>query len=502
MASHLSLSKLPRLLTLLTLFSAALRSSALQVTPNSPCSSACLDSPTLDASDPNSSNTRNSDITCKDADYSSAAGTKFKNCMTCLQNSTFSQGQESDIMWFLYNLRYTASYCLFGFPNATNIGSNPCATSKACGSLQEALEDGIPDPRNMTAYSYCSAGGGEAMASSNYDLCLPCVSADGTTTYLANYFVALEAGCQQQPAPGVRLGLNDTVFSSTLISIVDPATLGKEGGSKSGLSPPAIVGIVIGAVAVLLLTAACSFVCFRRRRNRRAHASAEADFFSRFNRRHHSSMSFQCQTHMVSPRFWPGAEEGVSTPFTDGRDAQPYGSAIAKSQDNQHDNSSYASRKAPMAAAPLQISTTVPLTPPPQAYTSPSYGGVHSSSALLPSIRPYVPAEHGVHVQGSPPPPSSTFSSPTSGTGPSATGMTPLLKSSGWPLAEKQQQQQEKPPKRIIRLSNPVAPPPPTPLRTSRSSGMLAKKSPKLVGTGSPVESREIQTAFAAPPKR
>ena len=89
------------LFTLFALLSTSHLSSALQVTPNSPCSAACRDSLDLDASDPNSSNTRNSDITCPDAGYSSPAGTKFKSCMTCLQSSTFSQGSESDTMWFL-----------------------------------------------------------------------------------------------------------------------------------------------------------------------------------------------------------------------------------------------------------------------------------------------------------------------------------------------------------------------------------------------------------------
>lgn len=75
--------------------------SSLQVTPNSPCSKVCVDSTTLDLSDPNSSNTRNSDIVCQDADLGSPAGTKWRDCMTCLQTSTFSQGSESDQAWFL-----------------------------------------------------------------------------------------------------------------------------------------------------------------------------------------------------------------------------------------------------------------------------------------------------------------------------------------------------------------------------------------------------------------
>lgn len=77
---------------------------ALQVTPNSPCASACARSPTQNPADSKASNTQNSDIVCSDADYASSAGVKFQECMTCLQTSTFSQGDESDVMWFLCKL--------------------------------------------------------------------------------------------------------------------------------------------------------------------------------------------------------------------------------------------------------------------------------------------------------------------------------------------------------------------------------------------------------------
>ncbi|KAK4238483.1 hypothetical protein C8A03DRAFT_15037 [Achaetomium macrosporum] len=511
------------LFTLLALSSVPQLSSALQVTPNSPCSSVCRDSLDLDSSDPNSSNTKNSDITCQDADYSSAAGTKFKDCMTCLQSSTFSQGSETDTKWFLYNLRYTAAYCVFGFPNASNVGSTPCSTSRACGNLKATVEHGIPTPGNTSAYSYCSAGGGAAMDSANFDMCLPCLSAMGTTEYLANYFVALQAGCQQQPTPGVVLGLNDTIFSNTMIGIVDPKTLNDDHDPKPGLATPVIIGIVVGAVAFLLIIAAVSFVCIRRRRNRRSRASAEADFYGSFNRRHHSSMSFQCQTHMVSPRFWPGAEEGVSTPAADSPNVSAQRPSMWKPHDpdllyNQEDNTPYNSKRAAMAAAPLQITTSMPPAPPPQAYASPSSGGgsyhdyksplsaesVRSTSPLFPPMKPYIPAEHGVHVQSSSPTSATTETGTVIPDNTAMTGMTPLLKSHVWPLPDQKKQEQAQ--KRIIRLSNPSSvpppPPPPPPLKTKRSSGVLGKKSPKNVGQGSPVESWEIQTAFPAPPKR
>ena len=60
-----------------------------------------MDSSDFDKYDPKSSNTKASDIVCKDADYDGQKGKKWKDCMSCLQTSTFSQGRESDQMWFL-----------------------------------------------------------------------------------------------------------------------------------------------------------------------------------------------------------------------------------------------------------------------------------------------------------------------------------------------------------------------------------------------------------------
>lgn len=91
----------PLLLALALIVLQARVASAIQVTPNSPCSSVCIDSRSLDVSDPNSSSTQNSDLSCKDSDFtSSATGQKWTACLGCLQNSTFSQDSESDQGWF------------------------------------------------------------------------------------------------------------------------------------------------------------------------------------------------------------------------------------------------------------------------------------------------------------------------------------------------------------------------------------------------------------------
>lgn len=194
----------PSVLTLVTALTLSPLASALQVTPNSPCAKLCLDSLDLDVSDPNSSNTRNSDITCRDTDYSSPAGTKFRECLTCLQDSDFSQGSESDSMWFLCgfpqvpssrgpllipasdNLRYTAASCLWNYPNATGLGSTPCVTELACGPLNKTVKHGILNPSDVEPYSYCSVANNAGMSHEVFDRCTSCISADHSTRYLAN----------------------------------------------------------------------------------------------------------------------------------------------------------------------------------------------------------------------------------------------------------------------------------------------------------------------------
>ncbi|KFG78237.1 hypothetical protein MANI_111782, partial [Metarhizium anisopliae] len=124
----------------------AVSAAALQVTPNSPCSSACIDSAGLDASDPNSSNTRAGDIVCADGQFDAdadAAGRKLRTCLACLQGSTYTQGGEGDQAWFLYNLRYALDRCVFGYPNASATAgatSSPCVTPESCGALAAALK--------------------------------------------------------------------------------------------------------------------------------------------------------------------------------------------------------------------------------------------------------------------------------------------------------------------------------------------------------------------------
>jgi hypothetical protein len=391
----------------------------------------------------------------------------------------------------------------------------------------------------------------------------------------------------------VPLGLNDTIFSTNQVEIVDPTELLKDKEEKPKLKTTVIIGIVAGSVMVLLAISAISFVCWRKRRNRRV----------RLQRR--SSMSFQCQTHLASPRFWPdhapiqdlGAtmspatdEEPPTTTTAPQRRSSIYKPPVLSPEKDlihrkEEEAESYQldqpygkpiTKKAALASVPLyQISTTVPPpTPPPRAHYSPytpsepptasirspmSADSARSTSALLPAIRPYVPAEHGVM--------SFSSASPASTTTYGVSSSPDLSRSGGWPLPDfpapipsalapasantttnnpyrsssfcnnqdyhhrnRDQDTTNTSPTTtrdnyyygrnnnrddndgfvVVDSSSGKKHPPTLALKTSRSSlgllGNLGRKSPKPGGggsaTGSPVESVEIRTAFAAPPRR
>ncbi|KAK2004495.1 LPXTG-domain-containing protein [Colletotrichum falcatum] len=513
--------------------------SALQVTPNSPCASFCLDSNGLDISDPNSSNTKGKDITCTDGEYQTgAAGQKFQQCMSCLQDSSFVQGGENDQDWFLYNMRYSFDYCVFGYPNATGVGSSPCMTSTACGALEKALTDGELDPEKSSQYSYCDADGGAVLGPA-YDKCLSCVRAGGEHYYLANYLIALGAGCQQRPDPGKLVGLNDTVFTKGTITVVDPKDAAKPAKDEPPALPmTAIVGIAIGAVVALLFVAGCTFIQWRKRRARREGRGINPELSRRAKgHRPVSSLSFRCQTHLTpkTPNFFSIEEEDAhGEKLRHHYEAQNHHEQQQQQQDMTsspvskpslwmpHNSISSLHGATPVPftdrkptqkeTLPLaSITTSLPVIPvkahsprfnssSPQDdyYATPT--STTSAAPLLP-FRPYVPSDHGFPT----PPtghaatfsPATTYASPTSGT-----TASPLLSQAGWAV-----------PTTHARHAAPAEPsfsfsssPPSAAGDAARTipsiTRDLARPLPKRITSlgGSPVETSTIQTSFPPPP--
>ncbi|KAI1284688.1 hypothetical protein F5Y07DRAFT_11918 [Xylaria sp. FL0933] len=478
---------------------------ALQVTPNSPCASFCIDSAGDDVSDPNSSTTTNNDITCYDSKYtSSPAGQKFQSCMSCLQDSTFSQGSETDQLWFLYNLRYTFDNCIFGFPHAVGIPSTPCSTSTACGALRSALTEGNLSPDHPD-YSYCDIDGG-AITSSSLQKCTSCVGASEDQGFLVNYLVALEAGCNQRPAAGEVVGLSDSVFSPTTISATETSSKTSK-DAQSVLPTTTIVGIAVGAAVVVLAIAGLSFVCYRKRRNRRLRLEG--------GRRATSPLSFRCQAQTPrSPFFFQNQsnsrseeEKGCSDPHlalgshrVNLNPESPVSKASSAAWQSQSTISSFSRPRS--AQRTLQnISTAAPTVPDSVHYsTSPkasrfspheetpvSTTSTRSTAHLLP-LRAYNPAEYGVsspHLGSSV---DGSFTSPTSGSTASPLmsrlwekqnpdGMSPI-----WEIPQRETTVNARP-KALERIRVPSSP---------------GKK--RISGSGSPVESTQINMIFPGPP--
>jgi hypothetical protein len=101
-SSHMLGTMVADLKTFLVAMALFQLAAALQVTPNSPCASFCLDGPDSDEADSQASTTDSSDISCKDDDFATKIqGRRYQRCMTCLQDSDFSEGDESDQQWFL-----------------------------------------------------------------------------------------------------------------------------------------------------------------------------------------------------------------------------------------------------------------------------------------------------------------------------------------------------------------------------------------------------------------
>ncbi|KAK7751663.1 hypothetical protein SLS62_006323 [Diatrype stigma] len=555
MGSHLL--RLTLTLTLLTRHTAA-----LQVTPNSPCASFCVDSNDLDFSDPNSSNTDNKDITCYDSEYtSSPAGQKFERCISCLQDSTFSQDDESDQLWFLYNLRYTFDYCIFGFPDAKDVASTPCSTETACGDLQAALtSDRLSGDK--VDYSFCSADGG-AMAGPAVEKCLACVGASDDQDFLANYVVALDAGCKQQPPTGTLVGLNDTVFSKSRIGAADPES--EAADDHAAMPMGTTVGIVVGAVVIVLVVAGISFVCCRKRRNKRLRleGSRSSGLGSQLARNGPASpLSFRCQTHVTprSPEFhrsitgtttiqaeekvYPGPYSATwtsSRPYSVSPVSPPMSPASMWPMPSP--SSDDASRSSPHLkqdrAALHSITTTTttaggpkfpgyvhysaspkasgmaPFSPVDEDIAPPSTVSTRSTvPLLLPQLKPYNPAEYASApspysqpphqhqaAAGSVSTPESTYTSPTSGS-----TASPLL-SRVWdnhhqrtttPAWDVPQQQQRGPGRPNLSGAFGRA----TLVVTGKGRRVSGSGSGAGNGNGSPVETTQINTVFAAPPTR
>jgi hypothetical protein len=248
-----------------------------------------LDQPNGNASDPFASSTQTTDLSCLDSDYNSTVkGRKFKSCVSC---EAFSDridvpSEEDDLYWFLFNIKFTVDWCVFGYPDNPNTTAAETACSNACGPIQPPLTDRLLKTNMSLTYQYCQNDYSSGTFLGGVDACIACLSKMDGTVILGNFLSALKAGCQQQVPAGKTLSLAGDLFAvtpplSTTSSASGQSTAtssttsanqtahtssSSSAGSHSGLSKGAAtgIGIGIGAVAIggFIALALC---CVRRR---------------------------------------------------------------------------------------------------------------------------------------------------------------------------------------------------------------------------------------------
>jgi len=213
------------------------------------------------------SSTSGADIVCNNGDYTSiAAGITFQSCVTCQLGSTYIEPstKTTDLQLALYNLRYAVSWCLFGYPNNTNVGNTPCITSTACQPLESAIEfDSLSN--EASEYGYCAL-----MNTVSVPKCTTCLAEQTNQFYLNNFVTALSGACQQQPSPGHTLSLQGSLFSTIPVNITSPSATPSGTYSPSNTKFPlgAKIGVAVSGVILLLSVLGCIIIWRGKQRRR------------------------------------------------------------------------------------------------------------------------------------------------------------------------------------------------------------------------------------------
>ncbi|KAK4137982.1 hypothetical protein BT67DRAFT_439199 [Trichocladium antarcticum] len=231
----------------------ALLAGSLRVAPDSPCSKFCGNSLSSTAVD---------EMACDAGTLEgTTVGLVWEKCTQCLLTSDHVSGNQTDLQWLLYNLRFNMGHCLF------DGRTNPCITKTAC----EPLKDGV-QYQNLTTvvgpYDFCR----------NWEMdsvphCSGCLEpfTDGLDGMAQNnYMMMLEAACEQTPAPGATLSILGDPFGNSPVQVIPPqpsySTI--PGTNYGPVSLGARVGIALGALAAILAVLGFCIVCNGKRRRR------------------------------------------------------------------------------------------------------------------------------------------------------------------------------------------------------------------------------------------
>ncbi|KAK5091347.1 hypothetical protein LTR05_001530 [Lithohypha guttulata] len=264
-STFLSLSA-ATILTVLLSLSLSTPASALQTVPDSPCAEICT------RGDVNLAN----GTVCLDDAFKTGAGHQFRECTTCLLNSTAvdTPSNISDVYWGLFNLRYTLSECMFAYPAEIVSISSPCQVT--CAPLMNATTFGIgPDVRTATDETvpnleFCNQGFGGDHRINN---CSFCYSYIPQQLFIGNFMQALHIACRQPPAIGQTFFPDGrAIFNES--AIPGPAPASSHTAHRSGITGWKLGLVVafpiVGGVILFGLTCFCCFKFTKKRRQKMA----------------------------------------------------------------------------------------------------------------------------------------------------------------------------------------------------------------------------------------
>lgn len=295
--------------------------------------------------------------------------------------------------------------CLYDFPahNDTN-STSTCDLEYACAPLKAAIEYGNLESSNETVYGYCQADD-SAFYGTGINDCVSCLESS-PSTYTANckfpallvrksktktltlrqVLLALEAGCQQEPAVGSLLSISGSLFSTAVINITVPSD-NKSSSSSSNdhvLSLTAIIGIAVG-LGVLFLLAAGLFIlyyCQQRRYAREDAGCYRNNPYPSLQERYYCAQDMNSghppgQTYAL-PQYTMDYKPAVGTTNADGNDG-------FSNNAEYYDRLESISHKQPLGAHPVRLTNDIGVS----SEVSDSVGKLNVSA--LPTHPAYIP---------------------------------------------------------------------------------------------------------------
>ncbi|KAJ4991456.1 lpxtg-domain-containing protein [Stagonosporopsis vannaccii] len=265
--------------------------SALEVAPDSPCSSKCIDRNDGNPSWRNQSLTFNDMLPCYNWEYletnSTAAALKFRTCQECLMTSgyrtTFTDGDiqytEQDSTWFLFNNKGVVDFCVFGrFAEEKN-------SNISSSSIYQRCNEGCSKIRSSIDYNIKSDPGGfdfcEHNTSANFTVdaesCATCLYQYDDLTILGNVLTTVQDMCVKKPGKNYTVPSNVSVYaaeriqlSSTSTSLLPTSSASPPltAASSSRLSKGAIAGVVLGGLVAIIAVLGLILLLLKRRKNK------------------------------------------------------------------------------------------------------------------------------------------------------------------------------------------------------------------------------------------